>query len=375
MTKYVELTNKRARGHPLYGIFGWPILLSIFLVFVAWYSVSSPHLYLSYYFALVFGFIFVLVVLAKKPDVQRFCSFFLLPSYLLPLFVYSEGSEGRTYSYLVLIFYFCPVWIYFLLSKRVKVTFQNKVKDDDPYLASVISALRSEKDQISDIVEQKTPKKVTRNSKRGLKILAHGSGFFITSDGYAITNYHVIEKAEEVRIAGKELMAEIVVSEPENDLALLKFDLHGCSSLPFRDGRNLRIGEEILAAGYPLHGILSTDLKVTTGVVNSLSGPGNDRRIIQISTPVQPGNSGGPILDYYGNIAGVVTLKLNTMLLANITGDIPQNVNFAISDFILRSFLDGNDISYLSSSKGEKLDTADVAEIASGSTFCLEVLG
>jgi S1-C subfamily serine protease len=375
MTKHIELTKERARGHPLYGIIGWPILLSLFLVFVAWYSVSSPQEYFSYYFALLFGIIFVLVVIAKKSDVQRFCSFVLLPSYLLPLFLSNEGSEERTYSYLVLIFYFCPVWIYFLLSDRVRVTFQNKVKDNDPYLAGVISTLQSEKEQISDIVEQNIPQNIVRKSKRALKILGHGSGFFVTSDGYAITNNHVIEQAKEVRIAGKGVMAEIVVSEPENDLALLKFDLDGCSSIPFRDGWNLRIGEEILAAGYPLHGLLSTDLKVTTGVVNSLSGPGNDRRIIQISTPVQKGNSGGPILDYYGNIAGVVTLKLDAMHLANITGDIPQNVNFAISDFILRSFLDGNDISYLSSSKSEKLDTADVAEIASGSTFCLEVLG
>jgi S1-C subfamily serine protease len=93
-------------------------------------------------------------------------------------------------------------------------------------------------------------------------------------------------------------------------------------------------GDQVVAIGYPLHGLLTSDLTVTTGIISSLAGLHNDTRFLQISAPVQPGNS--------GNIVGVVTAKLDALRVVKATGEIPQNINFAIKTGALRDFLDNS---------------------------------
>ena len=105
-------------------------------------------------------------------------------------------------------------------------------------------------------------------------------------------------------------------------------------------------GDSVTAIGFPFHGLLTSDLTVTTGIINSLSGILNDSRFMQISAPVQPGNSGGPLLDTSGHIVGVVAEKLNALKIAKATGSIPENINFAIKIGALRDFLDNNVVSY-----------------------------
>jgi uncharacterized protein len=98
----------------------------------------------------------------------------------------------------------------------------------------------------------------------------------------------------------------------------------------------------------------------------------NDSRFIQISAPVQPGNSGGPLLDTSGNVVGVVVSKLNAQKIADATGDIPQNVNFAISPLVLQGFLEANSVDYQTAPSVRKLSTADVAEAAKRFTYLVE---
>src|SRR5204863_5382268 len=81
-------------------------------------------------------------------------------------------------------------------------------------------------------------------------------------------------------------------------------------------------GEGVIAIGYPYPGLLSSEFAVTTGIVSSLGGIGNDSRYLQISAPVQPGNSGGPLLDTGGNVVGVVAMKIDAVRVAQITGTI-----------------------------------------------------
>src|SRR6185295_986528 len=106
-----------------------------------------------------------------------------------------------------------------------------------------------------------------------------------------------------------------------------------------RGGRGARLGESVVAVGFPLSGLLSSDPIVTTGSISALSGLNNDRRAIQISAPIQPGNSGGPLLGENGSVVGIVMAKLNALKMVQATGDIPQNVNFAISVGIVQPFL------------------------------------
>ncbi len=130
----------------------------------------------------------------------------------------------------------------------------------------------------------------------------------------------------------------------------------------FRSGRGVRPGDSIMVIGFPLKGLLAEDPSVTTGVVSALAGPGNDARLIQITAPVQPGNSGGPLLDEAGNVVGVVVSKLDALKVAAITGDIPQNVNFAIDARLAQQFLDANGVDYETAQSKLRLTPADVAE-------------
>jgi serine protease Do len=106
-----------------------------------------------------------------------------------------------------------------------------------------------------------------------------------------------------------------------------------------------KVGEAVYAYGYPLNGLLATAGNFTLGNVTATAGLGDDSRQIQISAPVQPGNSGGPLVDQYGNVVGVIVSKLNALKMASLTSDLAQNVNFAIKSTIALNFLDANGIS------------------------------
>lgn len=193
-----------------------------------------------------------------------------------------------------------------------------------------------------------------------------GSGFRV-APGAVVTNHHVIDGCGRLRVNG--VAAQVRGSDPRSDLALLAVTLPG-SSVRLRAQR-AAVGEPVAVAGYPLRGILS-GLNMTTGTLSSLSGLGGDTRYLQITAPVQPGNSGGPMLDSAGNLMGVVVSKLDAIKLAKITGDIPQNVNFAINTNVLRSFLDANSVDYDSANSDKPLLNTAIAEKAKGFTMMVE---
>ena len=121
-----------------------------------------------------------------------------------------------------------------------------------------------------------------------------------------------------------------------------------------------------------MYGLLASGLNITKGIVSALAGPGDDRRIIQITAPVQPGNSGGPILDTSGNVVGVVVARLDALKMARLTGRLPQNVNFAISEGTARAFLDAHDVPYKTARSNTQMPTADIAAKAKGYTVLIE---
>ena len=173
---------------------------------------------------------------------------------------------------------------------------------------------------------------------------ATGSSFVVSRNGHLLTNRHVVVGCATLRVGGKQ--ARVVSEDANNDLALLRLEQAVTSVASFREGRGARIGEKVTVAGYPLQGLLSSSLNVTFGNISALAGIGNDSRLYQISAPVNPGNSGGPLLDSAGNIVGIVTSKLNALRTAKLTGDIPQGVNFAIKSSVIRLFLDLNNVDY-----------------------------
>lgn len=157
-----------------------------------------------------------------------------------------------------------------------------------------------------------------------------GSGFFVGNMGYFITNAHVIENAGSITILhnNKKLEAEVIKVSKVGDLAILKVD-QPISGLPI-SLEEAEPGQDAYALGFPQPAIQGLDIKITKGIISSGKGIGDDDTRFQIDTPVQPGNSGGPLCDKSGKLIGVVVARLNEIAVANRTGSIPQNVNYAI---------------------------------------------
>jgi S1-C subfamily serine protease len=202
-----------------------------------------------------------------------------------------------------------------------------------------------------------------------------GTGFVISGNGHVVTNHHVMGNCVgdiHGNLAGQSAVTLRIVSTDEtNDLALLQ-----TPQAIFKDAVSIRAtpvhpGDAVIAIGYPFHGLLTSDFTVTSGIISSLSGIFNDTRYLQISAAVQPGNSGGPLLDSSGNVVGVVAEKLNALKFAKATGEIPENINFAIKTWAVRDFLDNSVVAYQTAESKTELKTADIAQNARNFTMLI----
>jgi hypothetical protein len=202
-----------------------------------------------------------------------------------------------------------------------------------------------------------------------------GTGFAVSPGGHVVTNEHVVGTCARVRLEPGGVEAVVLAKDARNDLALLK----AATPLPhfaqLRAGRGVRPGDDVVVVGYPLRQVLASGATVTTGTVSALGGLANDPSKVQISAPIQPGNSGGPLLDRSGLVVGVIQSKLNALRVAVVTGDIPQNVNFAINAATLSSFLDAQGVDYRVAPPGASpLAASEVGEAASRYTVAVECL-
>lgn len=166
-------------------------------------------------------------------------------------------------------------------------------------------------------------------------IKATGSGFVVSTNGVIATNAHVIKNADRIEIhlnnefGTKTYSASILLKDESNDVALLKIDddeFKGFNSLPYSILQTTDIGEDVFTIGYPLNSLMGDNYKVTNGIISANSGLKDDVRFIQITTPIQPGNSGGPLFNKDGNVVGLTTSKLNEKAV----GTSIENVNFSI---------------------------------------------
>lgn len=193
-----------------------------------------------------------------------------------------------------------------------------------------------------------------------------GSGFFVSSSGHIVTNAHVVDGCSTVTVTpdgAAPLVARILARDTTNDLALLQVSTTPKRVVGIRTGA--RLGEQVAVFGFPLASILASSGNFTLGNITALAGLGDDSRYLQISAPVQPGNSGGPLFDQSGNLVGVVAAKLNALRTMVATqGDIPQNVNFAIKASVAANFLETNRLSFQPGQATTPLQPADLAEQA-----------
>lgn len=175
---------------------------------------------------------------------------------------------------------------------------------------------------------------------------SQGTGFLLSKSGLVVTNNHVIEGRSDFTVLlpqGSAFKAKVVLKDEKNDIAFIKlesfeYEKNYSSDIPYGlvDSKTVKIGEDVLTLGYPLGDILGKSVKLSTGKVNALYGLQDDPRLFQISNPIQPGNSGGPLINSNGELVGIVVASLNAKYFYETIEVIPQNVNFSIkSDYLL----------------------------------------
>lgn len=173
-----------------------------------------------------------------------------------------------------------------------------------------------------------------------------GSGFFITSDGYFVTNHHVIKGAQQIGlldVQGKKYEAKVVRLDVNNDLALLKVT-GAFSALPLINSQKVKRGMRVITVGFPNLDIQGMEPKLSEGIISALSGIRDEPTVFQISVPIQPGNSGGPLVDRDGNVVGVIASKLSALFMIKNKGSVPENVNYAIKSNYLHELIQSEDL-------------------------------
>ena len=192
-------------------------------------------------------------------------------------------------------------------------------------------------------VAEKPKKKKPKNDKP--ISVASGTGFFINKSGNIVSNNHVIDECTSVKVhyKGDAKEVKILATDRANDLSLMKSDVvpEDVFAISNEDAGLL---EDIYVAGYPFGKAVSSSVKVTKGVVSALTGIGNNYSNIQIDAALQPGNSGGPIINKKGNVVAVAVAKLDYKKVIKDFGAIPEGTNFGIKASTVQQFIKANNV-------------------------------
>ena len=158
-----------------------------------------------------------------------------------------------------------------------------------------------------------------------------GSGFVLTSDGYIVTNYHVVENAETVKVTmsnGDEYDAQYVGGDEDYDIAVIKIEATDLPAVTLGNSENLNVGDHVLAIGNPLGDLtFSMSGGMVSSVNRTINVDGTPFNMIQTDTSINPGNSGGPLLNSYGEVVGIVSAKYSSY---GTSGESVEGLGFAI---------------------------------------------
>ncbi|MEO2043183.1 MAG: pentapeptide repeat-containing protein [Nitrospinaceae bacterium] len=215
-----------------------------------------------------------------------------------------------------------------------------KLKVGERVLILEGSKTRITRDQTS----HNMPKSSNVEIKTGLK--STGTGFLFSSSDYVITSYHVIHGASSIGIRlnnGDRIGASVILIDKKNDIAFLKLSQRPTlrqNIITLGNSSDVRTGDKVFTYGFPLVGLLGdAEPRYSEGFVNSLTGISNDPRFFQVSIPIQPGNSGGPVFNERGELVGMATSSIDSINAMQTFGSMPQNVNFAIKSSNIKTLL------------------------------------
>jgi S1-C subfamily serine protease len=171
-----------------------------------------------------------------------------------------------------------------------------------------------------------------------------GTGFIFSKENYIITNYHVVKNSGSILtkfINGETVKAKVVAKDIRGDIAILKLTEvppFSVAQIKLGDSSQSRMGEKVFTIGYPASNLMGERPKYSEGVINAMTGLKDDPAFFQVSLPIQPGNSGGPLFNERGEVIGITTASLSKLAIDAI-GAIPQNVNYAIKSSFIKNLL------------------------------------
>ena len=176
--------------------------------------------------------------------------------------------------------------------------------------------------------------------------ISTGTGWLISSTNL-VTAYHVIENATSIQVVTSEkdsIDAYVLATDASNDIAILRLNKPFKTIPLYLATKQPRLGSKVAVLGYPLPDVLGLKIQATSGEVSGLRGVGDDQRFFQISAPVQSGNSGGPLLNQEGEVIGIISSKLNDAEMIKSSGEVPQNVNFALKYPYVKALIESSGI-------------------------------
>lgn len=227
---------------------------------------------------------------------------------------------------------------------RVAVAMSNSLRffESDPETGK-LDAMTSAPDLSSGDADGKEAVAQAGKADRTRKLPAgssSGSGYLVSASGHIGTNAHVVSDCSFLEVPGHGT-ASLVQADLINDLAIIQLDSKRADHFAqFRSEQPIARGEEVFVLGYPFAQILDNNLNFTYGIVSSLAGVKGDIRHFMVSAPVQPGNSGGPVLDRTGAVIGTVVSRLDKFKTLQVAGDLPENINFAIRGRLMSTFME-----------------------------------
>ncbi len=201
-----------------------------------------------------------------------------------------------------------------------------------------------------------------------LRPVSSGTAFFISPKGHLVTNNHVIEHCSRISVQkdGRMHVAKAAATDEVNDLALLSTDIASADYLHIGEEKP-QLLEDVFVAGFPFGNYISASLKVTKGIVSSLSGVRNNYSNIQIDAALQPGNSGGPIVNERGNAVGVAVAKLDLETIVEKYGVVPEGTNFGVKGSAVGNLLEASGVA-LTAKSSRKLTSKELARKLTNST-------
>jgi S1-C subfamily serine protease len=209
---------------------------------------------------------------------------------------------------------------------------------------------------------------------RPMRSRGQGSGFIVGKKGEIATDFHVVRNCRELRLkdsTGKfNVTSHVVAQDKDADVAIIAGGGFG-SRLKLR-GDAAALGENVITYGFPLGQMLSVSGNLTTGAVSSVTGFQGNAKTLQISAPIQPGSSGGPVVDQSGAVIGLSVSGLNALMIAAATGNISQNINFATHVSFLRALMDRSGIAYETAGAPHPQTNTELAEELQKATVKIE---